>query len=282
MENIYEYCFDNILDYSDFKYNCYLNYPEIVLKPIVNQYHSNPSQLTLQRSSTEITASGNIFGHDVVVVYTTDQITITFQHQFFRLNGPEYYVSEKWKYITMYDENEKIVGLYPWVYRRGKIPVRLPPKEGTSDATVIIRLRIPEITHYFWCLWQDSDDGDDSDVPPFDPIVDKFAIYIRAFYISLQVDSNHEPDPTIKQPDERRMFYCSDKIIRKIRHYAENEHGSKFDPFSAHCLLTSACLRWKAYLYIRHYNRCIAEISSLPGIGIHYQNAKDDWANLNS
>lgn len=268
MANSYEYSFNNIDDYVDFGHNCYLDYPEIVIKPIIDHYHTIPSQLSITMSTREIVVTGQIYSHSVNVTYTPDYIKIIFYHQYYCTTGRTYFVEDKRKYITMYDENQRIVGLYPWVYHKGKIPNKLPPIEGDPDATIIIQLQIPAISNYFWNLWNDH-------IPLFNDVVDRFAIYIRVFYINLD---DYIFDPSLKIPDVN--IDCTDVIISQIRGYATEMDGHTLDPLAAHRNIISACMRWKVYIYARQYNHCMKEIQYMPGLGVDYQKAMTEFTQL--
>ena len=265
MSNIYEYSFDNIDDYLNFEYNCYLDCPEILIKPIVVQYHDFPNDLVINHSPQKITVSGTIFEHQVMVTYQPEKITIIYRDQKYWIRGGRYYTQDKWKYITIYDENQHVIGLHPWVYHKGKIPDHLPPPEGCPNATIIIHFIIPELTQYFWSLWNDS-------LPPFNSICDQFATYTRAFYINVK---HENPIPFLKLPDKR--IKCNDEVINAIRFFAKNKNGSIFDPLSAHRNLTVACLRWRIYLYVRLYNHVMESILYNPRTGIYYSQAFDDF-----
>lgn len=277
MNHPYEYNFDQIDDYSEFERNCYLDCPEIVLKPIVNQYHENPSQLSIikgeggkicPQSAEEIIVSGRIFNHEVTVTYQPNAIRLVFNHQQFSLRYGKYLATDKWKYVDTLDQNQNIIGFHPWIYHQGKIPDHLPPEQGDPDATIVISLQIPEITQYCWDLWHDQ-------LSPFNSVMDQFTNYIRAFYIDLD---RYLPDPRLKIPDQ--TIQCTEIIIDQINDYAENANGRVFDPLTAHLMLTAACVRWKVYLYVRQYNQCLITIPYLPSIGIHYFQTENEYTHL--
>ena len=270
LPNVYEYTFEDIRDYHDFSYNYYLDYTEVVLKPIVNQYHTAPSHLQVSQSPHEIKVSGQIFSHEITVIYRIDEIQITYHHHFYRM-WRGYWVKEHTGYVTKYSEDHRIIGCGPVVDRKGYLPPHLPPVEGTPDATLIFHIRIPVICGYVWNLWRDY-------LLPFDPLVDRFAIYIRAFYIDSgrQNQDDRSPNPLIRTPDQ--TIECNERVIDRIHCYAPNEPGSIFDPLSSHRTLTAACLRWKVYQPVRAYNLCMAELSCLPVLGREYCQARDDFA----
>ena len=257
----YRYQFTEIERYLQFQNNFWLDVGEILIKPIVNQYHYNPSLITITNwSSTEICICSNIFNHKVKVIYTNTQIIIEFIDQWFNYRlGDSYYVEPKYKYLDIYDHNSQLIGLHPWCYDKGHIPEHLPPPSGDHHATIILTILIPEITTYFWQLWHDH-------LPPFQSIVDQLCIYIRAFYVYCNVRKGYHRHNIRPR--------CVDVIINRIDSFAPNKIGSRFDPLVHHRLLTTACLAWKIYLPVRHFTNCLNQITCLPSVGCSYKSSK--------
>jgi hypothetical protein len=233
-----------------------LDCQEIIIKPIVNQFHVYPSTLSINHSGEAIIVSGSIFSHKVTISYCLDNITITFHNQYFAMRFSEYHPSEKHKLIPMYDEDGVINGVHQWSYDKTSVPDNLPPEEGDKCATVIIEICIPEVANYFWNLWNDH-------LMPFSTVADMVSMYIRGFYIKIN------------------GWTCTEEIAKMINMYAKNKEGHTFSPIWPSRMLNDACIWWKADIYSRNYTRCVAGIPYLPGVGVHYFEAKNSFLKSN-